>query len=817
MSSTNGEAQVEKKFKPTDEIGATGLVQFGGRVQEEFLKDLQDVKGRRIYRQMADNDPVVGAILFTVDMLMRQVEWRLDPVDESVEAYEVAEFVESCLSDMSSSWAETLSSVLSFLPFGWSYHELVYKVRRGPDQKDVKLRSKYDDGRIGWRKIAVRSQDTLYKWEFDDDGGTKGMWQQSPPTYELVFIPIEKALLFRTQAHKGNPEGRALDPATPIFTPDGWTTMGELREGDKVFDESGRMRYVSAVAGWEGRPRYRMRFSDGSVIVADGGHQWETTTVSERARRVAARIRSTEEIAQQVKNANGVTNHAVAWAGPLDLPVQSLLIDPYVLGLWLGDGTTLAGSIACHAQDAEETTFLIEQAGYPVKELVNGSSVNGRQLRVYGDLQRDLRVEGVLGDKHVPEQYLRASSGQRLALLQGLMDSDGTVDKDGRCEFTNTNRGLVDAVAGLVRSLGVGCRVSLRKRATDSTREAWCAKFTPTFMPFRLERKRARCKEVRARRFHYIVGCERIEDGPTRCIETDGPSHLFLAGEGLVASHNSILRNAYRPWFFKSRLEEVEAIGMERDLAGLPIAWVPASMLADGATPAETATLGVIKNLVATIKRDEQDGVVFPLSYDEHGNKRYDLTLLSTGGRRQFDTDGVISRYDQRIAMSVLADFILLGHENVGSFALGSSKIDLFGTALGTFLDEVAAVFNRYALPRLMELNDIEFELQPMLSHADVKHVDLTEIAAYLQSLATAGMPLFPDPGLEEHLRTIANFPEHDPDDEVSSVQSEQPIPGQPGAVPPGVVPPVAAPPKGVTPPQLQPSVDAAVAAARPA
>jgi hypothetical protein len=483
----NGQATAEKKFKPTDEIGATGLVQFGGRVQEEFLKDLQDVQGRRIYRQMADNDPVVGAILFTVDMLMRQVEWRLDPVDESVEAYEVAEFVESCLSDMSSSWAETLSSVLSFLPFGWSYHELVYKVRRGLDQKDVKLRSKYDDGRIGWRKIAVRSQDTLYKWEFDDDGGTKGMWQQSPPTYELVFIPIEKALLFRTQAHKGNPEGR------------------------------------------------------------------------------------------------------------------------------------------------------------------------------------------------------------------------------------------------------------------------------------------------------------------------------------------SILRNAYRPWFFKSRLEEVEAIGMERDLAGLPIAWVPASMLADGATPAETATLGVIKDLVATIKRDEQDGVVFPLSYDEHGNKRYDLTLLSTGGRRQFDTDGVISRYDQRIAMSVLADFILLGHENVGSFALGSSKIDLFGTALGTFLDEVAAVFNRYALPRLMELNDIEFELQPTLSHADVKHVDLTEIAAYLQSLSAAGMPLFPDPGLEEHLRTIANFPEHDPDAEVSSVQSEQPIPGQPGAVPPGVVPPVAAPPKGVTPPQLQPSADAAVAAARPA
>jgi hypothetical protein len=123
----------------------------------------------------------------------------------------------------------------------------------------------------------------------------------------------------------------------------------------------------------------------------------------------------------------------------------------------------------------------------------------------------------------------------------------------------------------------------------------------------------------------------------------------------------SILRNAYRPWFFKKRIEEIEGIGIERDLAGLPVAHVPPELLSSSATAEQKATLAAIKLLVKSIRRDEQEGIVFPLVYDEQGNKLYELELLSTGGSRQFDTNAIITRHSKAIAMTVLADFIFLG------------------------------------------------------------------------------------------------------------------------------------------------------------
>jgi hypothetical protein len=137
----------------------------------------------------------------------------------------------------------------------------------------------------------------------------------------------------------------------------------------------------------------------------------------------------------------------------------------------------------------------------------------------------------------------------------------------------------------------------------------------------------------------------------------------------------SLLRNAYRPWWYKRRIEEIEAIGIERDLAGLPVANVPPEYLSIHATAEQQSVLAAIQQIVTSIKRNEQEGVIFPSVYDENGHKTFDLTLMSSGGARQFDTDKVISRYDQRIAMSVLSDFILLGHDNVGSFALGASRL----------------------------------------------------------------------------------------------------------------------------------------------
>jgi len=427
------------KARPTAtdfmEVGSSGLHQYGGEIRQDFLRQLQGKQAYANFREMADNDPVVGAMLHAIEMLIRGVNWTVEPSDPDDErAIAEAEFVSTCLGDMSHSWADTLSSMLGFLVYGYSYHEVVYKRRQGYT-KDPRTRSKFADGRIGWRKLPTRSQETIERWELDDTGGIRGAYQNDPNAKGkgVVFIPIEKALLFRTTTKMNNPQGR------------------------------------------------------------------------------------------------------------------------------------------------------------------------------------------------------------------------------------------------------------------------------------------------------------------------------------------SILRNAFVPWYYKRRIQEIEAIGIERDLAGLPVALVPPQMLSDAATPGERAALDAIKQIVRNIKRDEQEGVVFPLAYDpETGQKAFDLTLLSTGGRRQFDTDAIIARYDQRIAMTVLADFLLLGHEKVGTQALSVSKIDLFIRAIDSYLSEITEVFNTHAIPRLMRINGVDESLSPYLSAQTPRNVDLGQIGSFITSMAQAGAPLFPDETLEGHLRGLAGLPTSD-------------------------------------------------------
>ena len=409
------------------EIGQTGLKQHGGIVREEFLRELIGTRGTKTYREMRDNDPVVGAILFAIDMLIRNVTWRVEPASEDQGHMDDAQFVTECMEDMSNTWEDTISEIMSLLPFGFSYHEVVYK-KRGGDSEDPSQRSAYDDGRIGWRKLAPRAQETKTRWEIDDNGGIQGMYQRISSGQE-VFIPIGRALLFRANTAKNNPEGR------------------------------------------------------------------------------------------------------------------------------------------------------------------------------------------------------------------------------------------------------------------------------------------------------------------------------------------SILRSAYRPWYFKKQIEEIEGIGIERDLAGLPVAYVPAKIMSASATANDKAVFNAIKDIVRNIRRDEQEGVVFPGDTDESGNKLYELELLSTGGSRQFDTSAIITRYDQRIAMTVLADFIMLGHEKVGSFALSSSKTDLFATAMGAWLKAIKAVFNRHAIPRLFRVNGMQTEEMPELNFGDIESVNLKELSEYIKNLTASGMELFPDDALENILREHGDLP----------------------------------------------------------
>jgi hypothetical protein len=455
------------------EVGSTGLNITGGMITtDEIIPELQGEQAMKTYRQMSDNDPIIGAVLFAIEMLIRHVTWRVEPFSADPKHVEEAEFLESCMHDMQMTWDDTITEANSMMIFGWSALEIVYKRRDG--WKDGEDTSKFKDGKVGWKYLPIRGQDTLVRWDTTEADPTKikGLVQQPPPQYREITIPMEKLLLFRTKTHKSSPEGR------------------------------------------------------------------------------------------------------------------------------------------------------------------------------------------------------------------------------------------------------------------------------------------------------------------------------------------SVLRNAYRPWYFKRRMEEIEGIGVERDLAGLPVAYVDPEIMMDTATPQQKAIYNMVKDIVQNIRRDRQEGIVWPMEYDADGNQQYKLELMSAGGSRQFNTGEIIDRYNKQIAMCVLADFILLGHEGVGSFALSSNKTNLFAVALGSWLDSYAETFNMNAVPRLWTVNGMNPEECPKIIHEDIESPDLPALSSFLQALVATGMTLFPDAKLESWVRKVAGMPERDPNAEAEMEQQQggmeaggdmmelpEPTVGEPGTDVPGQVP----------------------------
>ncbi len=165
-------------------------------------------------------------------------------------------------------------------------------------------------------------------------------------------------------------------------------------------------------------------------------------------------------------------------------------------------------------------------------------------------------------------------------------------------------------------------------------------------------------------------------------------------------------------------------------------------------------------DLVTNVRRDEQEGILLPAVYDENNNPLYDFELLTTGGRRQFDTDAIISRWDHRVAMSILGDFILLGHKNVGSFAMAKSKVHLFAVAMDAFLDMIGEVVNRFAIPRLWLFNGLPLDRLPRLAHGTVEEPDIESLGEYIKNITGAEISL-EDDETQNYLRSVANMPEN--------------------------------------------------------
>lgn len=197
------------EFDPRIQLGRSGLRQYGGFVYEEFLTILRNPRGAQAWREIIDNSALVGGITRLIDLSMRQISTRVEPFDDTSEDKKRAERFEQGLDDMSHSWPATMSEIVTMLWYGFSCMEIVWKKCLGWSD-DPTTRSRYKDGLIMPRKLMLLGQDTLFRWEFDSEGGIRAMLQLPPPDYLLRTIPIEKMLIFNPTIEKGNPEGRSI-------------------------------------------------------------------------------------------------------------------------------------------------------------------------------------------------------------------------------------------------------------------------------------------------------------------------------------------------------------------------------------------------------------------------------------------------------------------------------------------------------------------------------------------------------------------------------------------------------------------------------
>jgi len=241
------------------------------------------------------------------------------------------------------------------------------------------------------------------------------------------------------------------------------------------------------------------------------------------------------------------------------------------------------------------------------------------------------------------------------------------------------------------------------------------------------------------------------------------------------------LRSAYRSYYFLKRLQEIEGIGVERDLAGYPVLKVPSDILDATKGPEAAAARVSYETFLKNVRRDEQEGVLLPSDRDEKGNPFYEFSLISSGGSRALKIDESINRYQRDIARSVMADFIFLGADGGGSLALGKSKIQTFAVAMRSYLEHIAAVINENLIPQIWRVNGFNDELRPRAQPGEIEPADLTSLASYITSLAGVGYNLAGDRALENLLRAKADLPPApDPEDMEDFMQMPTVPGGQP-------------------------------------
>lgn len=360
----------------------------------------------------------------------------------------------------------------------------------------------------------------------------RSSWEGSEPPPHALRLTVSMPPRF----------GKALALDTEIPTPDrGFVRMGDLRVGDKVFAGDGTVTEVVGVSPvWRDRPVCRVTTNDGYSVVADMAHEWDVVVDRKRPKWKTV---DTEYVLRKTAHTKESRALRIPLQGAAQYPEQAVTVDPYTLGVWLGDGRTDSAALCTADEFIFDKINAIEGAGY-TEYAKQGSTRHWRPgplgKRSSADsLHTRLRALGVLNNKHIPQTYMTAGREQRLSLLQGLMDTDGAVAKLGCCVFYNTNELLARQVQELVQSLGTKASLTSGQATLNGQNFGTCWK-VHFFMSgaASLPRKAARCRPATRTPERYIRA-EAAGTADTICIEVAHPSHLFLCTRGYIPTHNS--------------------------------------------------------------------------------------------------------------------------------------------------------------------------------------------------------------------------------------------------------------------------------------
>lgn len=399
------------------------------------------------------------------------------------------------------------------------------------------------------------------KYRFiNQPGAYVGQWDNSTAPYMVEPMNVFASRDYNNIAFVGPAQsGKPIWIDTPVATPSGWTTMGEIKPGDVIFSEKGEpteVTYVTPV--FHERDCYRIEFDDGTEIIADGVHRWAVNDAWATSP-YELKVKTTEELADsyQIKTKRGFrSRYAIPVTLPLDLPEVDLPVDPYSLGLWLGDGSSQRGDLTLGFKDSVpiRVSLTTRDIEYTLGRGKGNSQGTADRVCLLGVAPR-LREMGVLNNKHIPMRYLRASEGQRRELLRGLMDTDGYIEKKGCAAIACSNKKLADGIMELLRSLGY------KPQRTESTptythkgeKLQGAVSYEMVFYPDTPEECTTLLRHIakynsfsnaKTRRpthtgRRFIRAIEKVESVPVRCISVSNESHLFLVGEQMVPTHNT--------------------------------------------------------------------------------------------------------------------------------------------------------------------------------------------------------------------------------------------------------------------------------------